>query len=79
MPKVMVWLAGCTVNVNDWVASGAMPLVAVIVRGNMPVAAGVPDSTPADESVTPEGRLPVKEKVGDGLPLAVTLNVLNEL
>ena len=39
-------------------------------------AAGVPDSTPVVESrVTPVGRVPVSEKVGAGLPVAVTVKV----
>jgi len=38
-------------------------------------AAGVPESTPAVVKVTPEGRAPVSENVGDGTPEAVTVKV----
>ena len=37
-------------------------------------AAGVPDKTPPLENVTPLGNVPISEKVGDGEPLAVTVN-----
>ena len=76
----MVCPIGFTVNVKDCVASGATPLVAVMVTGNEPPAVGVPESVPPDDSVTPLGSDPaVMENVGDGLPLAVTLKLLAEL
>ena len=37
------------------------------------MGAGVPLSTPAEESVTPPGNVPVLLKVGDGKPVAVTV------
>ena len=40
--------------------------VALIVIGKLPVTFGVPDSTPALDKVTPEGRVPVLVKVGRG-------------
>ena len=69
--------APVTVKVKFCVASGATPLVAVIVTANTPFTEGVPDSTPVLLfKVTPVGREPVViEKVGTGVPLAVTVNV----
>ena len=65
--------AACTVNVKLCVAFGLIPLVAVIVTGNEPVWAGVPESTPVVLlSVTPEGRFPISLKVGAGVPEAIT-------
>ena len=65
-----------TVRVKLCVAFGATPLFAVIVIGYVPPvpAAGVPLNTPAAESVTPLGKVPVCEKLGAGAPVAVTLN-----
>ena len=67
-----------TVKVNAWVASGAVPLVAVMVIGYVPLdpMIGVPDSTPVVElRVTPVGSVPVSLKVGAGKPVAVTAKV----
>jgi hypothetical protein len=36
-------------------------------------AAAVPERTPPIERVTPEGNDPVSEKVGEGVPVAVTV------
>src|SRR5207245_117780 len=45
---------GFIVSVKFWVASGATPLLAVIVTGKLPVCVGVPLSTPLNKSsVTP--------------------------
>lgn len=65
-----------TLSVKFWVAFGETPFDAVIVIGYVPpvLAAGVPMSTPADESVTPLGKAPVSVNVGDGKPVAVTVN-----
>ncbi|MBL8524419.1 MAG: hypothetical protein JNN20_12080 [Betaproteobacteria bacterium] len=60
---------------RDWVALGATPLVAVMVTGKVPPAPGVPDKEPPLDSVTPLGSDPaVTEKVGAGVPEAVTVN-----
>ena len=40
---------------------------------------GVPLRMPAGVNVTPWGKLPVREKLGAGVPVAVTVNVLGEL
>src|SRR5215510_12099260 len=49
-----------------------MPLLAVIVMGYTPPepAAGVPVSSPADDSESPLGSAPALVKVGAGYPLA---------
>jgi hypothetical protein len=71
--------AAFTVRVKDWVALEPTPFVAVMVIGKRPVPApGLPASTPAEVSVTPEGRAPVSEKVGTGKPVAVTVKVSAE-
>ncbi|MFM9903005.1 MAG: hypothetical protein ACKVQJ_00370, partial [Pyrinomonadaceae bacterium] len=66
-----------TVSVKLCVALGFTPFVAVIVSGYVPPvpAPGVPDSTPPDESVTPDGKVLTVEKVGAGKPVAVAVNV----
>src|SRR5262245_55471551 len=68
--------ASSTVSVKFCLASGAMPLLALIVSGHtLPVpAAGVPLSMPAALKVTPVGSCPVSEKDGVGVPMAVTVN-----
>ena len=56
-----------TVSVNGWVASGPMPLWAVMVIGNDPGSPAAPARTPVvASSATPVGRGPVSEKVGAG-------------
>ena len=68
--------AASTVSVKFCVASGVMPLVAVMTKGKVPLTVGVPDRTPAVLSVTPVGNEPeVTENVGTGVPVAVTVNV----
>ena len=65
-------------SVNVCVASGATPFVAVtVIPGKLPVPpeVAVPDKRPAAESPRPGGKVPVKLKVGAGLPVAVTVNV----
>jgi hypothetical protein len=54
-----------------WVASGLTPLVAVTVPVYVLATVGVPESTPADVSVTPAGSAPdVTVKLGAGVPVA---------
>src|ERR1700683_830077 len=64
-----------TVRVKLWEAGVPTPLVAVMVMGKVPVAVGVPDSSPPVLRVTPPGSGPVSEKVGAGLPVAVTVKL----
>ena len=60
-------------------AFGLTPLAAVMVSGYVPAlpAAGVPDSRPEADKVTPAGRAPLSENVGAGKPLAVTWKLSN--
>jgi hypothetical protein len=60
-----VWL---TTRVNDIVAAVPTPFVARTRTEYVPPVpvAGVPESTPAEESVTPDGSAPVSEKVALG-------------
>lgn len=81
-PKVIVWFALLTVNVNDWLAAGEVVLVAANVRINVPACVGVPVSVavpelaPPDVNVTPVGSAPpVWVMVGVGTPEALILNV----
>jgi len=66
-----------TSRVKFCVALGAVPLAAVIVMGYAPEvpAAGVPDRTPAELSVTPLGSAPVSVKVIGVVPVAVTVKL----
>ena len=84
VPSVkVVWLAEVmvgatrvdTVRVKLWVALGVTPLAAVMVMGKLPLAVGVPESTPAVDRVTPVGRGPISVKVGAGEPVAVTVKL----
>ena len=67
--------AWSTVSVKLWVTVPTM-LVAVMVSGNGPAAAGVPARVavplPVASKVTPAGRAPVSVRVGAGVPVAVT-------
>src|SRR5215212_1117560 len=60
MSKVYGCAAFATVSVKVCVAFVPIPLAAVIAIGYTPAQpeAGVPESTPVDESVTPEGSGP---------------------
>ena len=58
--------AASTVRVKAWVAGVPTPLLAVRVIGKVPLAVGVPESTPAVDRVTPVGSVPVSVKVGAG-------------
>lgn len=76
LANVIVWLPPTTVNVNTCVAAGFTPLVAVMVNVDVPVAVGVPDSTPADDKETPAGGVPdVTAYVAAGEPVPVRLKV----
>ena len=68
---VVVEMVLATLSVKLWVAAVPKPLLAVIVIGKLPDWVGVPDNTPAPESVTPFGRVSAVEKVGAGKPVAV--------
>lgn len=62
----------------------AVPLFAVKVSGKVPVAPVVPDSVPVPGApavnVIPAGGVPpVRDRVGAGLPVAVTVNVLDDV
>ena len=60
---------------NDCVASGKVPFVAVNVIVKSPACNGVPLRTPA-LNVTPSGSVPsLRLMVGAGGPVAVTMNV----
>src|SRR5580704_13085406 len=78
--EVVVMTRGArSVRAKLSLASGATPLLAVMVRVYVVVSVvtgGVPDSTPS-EKVTPVGRAPSSVMVGVGLPVAVTVNVLD--
>src|ERR1041385_1097658 len=45
-PKLMVCAVPAMVMANDWLAFGDMPLLAVNIPANVPVAVGVPLSRP---------------------------------
>ena len=69
--------AALTTTVKACVAFGSVPLVAVSVTGNDPLCVGVPDSSPADDSVRPVGSTPlVTLTVGAGEPVITTWNVV---
>ena len=68
--------AGATMIVAAWAASGAMPLVALIVIGDEPTDVGVPLMSPVlGSKVNPGGRLPVIDSVGVGTPVDVTVKL----
>ena len=73
--KAMAWMAGLMMIANTCVASGAMPLVALITPLKLPTAVGVPRIIPVVLlSVKPEGSAPLlTAKVGVGEPVAVTV------
>ena len=68
-----------TVKVKDWVASGLMPLAAVMVRVKMPWTVGVPAReavpSPLSVKVTPAGRSPVSDSVAVGTPVETTVKL----
>ena len=65
--------AGRMVMLKDCIAELPTPLLAVMTPVKVPACVAVPVIVPADESVSPGGRLPdVTEKVGDGKPVAVS-------
>ncbi|MFO1529956.1 MAG: hypothetical protein U1F77_09565 [Kiritimatiellia bacterium] len=55
-----------------WVASGRVPLAAVMVPVKVPVVVGVPEITPPGLMESPSGR-PGAEKVMGVVPVAVTV------
>ena len=65
---------GWTFSVKLCWAGASMPLVAVRVMGNVPLAVGVPDRTPPLK-VTPAGSVPDSVMTGAGLPDAVGVKV----
>ena len=63
--------ARSTVIVKLWVAAVPTPLLAFTVPVKVPVASGMPESTPAGDKLNPAGRVPeAREKVGVGEPVA---------
>ena len=69
--------AALTTTVKACVAFGSVPLVAVSVTGKDPLCVGVPDSSPAADSVRPVGSVPaVTLTVGAGVPVIATWNVV---
>ncbi len=69
--------AALTTTVKACVAFGSVPLVAVSVTGKDPLCVGVPDSSPAADSVRPVGSTPlVTLTVGAGMPVITTWNVV---
>src|SRR5262249_57303947 len=74
----LVKVGACvTMTVKLCVAFGSVPLVAVSVTGKTPPCVGVPDSSPADDSVRPLGSTPaVTLTVGGGKPVISTWNVV---
>jgi len=72
------WTARSTVRVKAWVASGVTPFAAVTVKEYVPPdpAGGVPESIPVVGSVESHvGTEPLREKVGLGVPVAITVKV----
>jgi hypothetical protein len=72
--------AATTLNVNDCVAFGNVPLLAVMVIGVLPIPAAVPEIVavplPLSVKFTPEGNATFLVRAGVGLPVVVTVNVL---
>ena len=77
--KLLIAGAATTLNVNDWVAFGNVPLLAVMVIGVLPIPAAVPEIVavplPLSVKFTPEGNATFLVRVGAGLPVVVTVNV----
>jgi hypothetical protein len=74
--------AKSTVKVNDCVAFGLTPLVALIVIGKDPPCVGVPDRvavpSPLSMKLTPLGKVPVSESDGAGKAAVVTVKLFDE-
>ena len=67
----------CTTSEKFCTAFGETPLLAMKVMEYVPAvpAAGVPLSTPVEGlKVMPAGRAPLSDNVGEGIPVAMTLN-----
>jgi hypothetical protein len=77
--KLVMDGAATTLNVNDCVAFGKVPLLAVMVIGELPVAAAVPEMVavpfPLSAKFTPAGKDPVLFRAAVGLPVVVTVKV----
>ena len=77
--KLVIVGAATTLNVNDCVAFGNVPLLAVMVIGELPAAAAVPEIVavpfPLSVKFTPPGKAPVLLTAAAGLPVVVTVNV----
>ena len=77
--KLVIDGAATTLNVKGCVAFGSVPLLAVIVIEELPVAAAVPEIVavpfPLSVKFTPLGNDPVLLKAGVGLPVVVTVKV----
>lgn len=69
-----------TVSVKGCTAFGLMPLLAVIVNGNVPGPVGVPVMSavpfPSSVKVTPAGSVPDSLRLGVGVPVVKTLKEL---
>jgi hypothetical protein len=78
--KLVIAGAATTLNEKDCVAFGNVPLLAVMVIGEVPGAAAVPEIVavpfPLSVKLMPPGNAPVLLIAGVGPPLAITLNVL---
>src|SRR5262249_22436627 len=74
----LVKVGACvTMTVKPCVAFGSVPFVAVSATGKSPPCVGVPDSSPAGDSVRPLGSTPaVTLTVGGGKPVISTWNVV---
>ena len=77
--KLVIDGAATTLNVNDCVAFGNVPLLAVMVIGELPAAAAIPEIVavpfPLSVKFTPPGKAPVLLKAAVGLPVDVTVKV----
>ena len=77
--KLVIDGAATTLNVNVWVAFGAVPLLAVMVIDELLIAAADPEIVavpfPLSVKFTPLGNEPVLDKAGAGLPVVVTVKV----
>ena len=57
--KEMAWEPSAVAMESDEVVNEPEPLVAVMVKVDVPTVVGVPDRTPAEDKVTPAGNEPV--------------------
>ena len=77
--KLVMTGAATTLNVNDCVAFGSVPLLAVMVIDELPIAAADPEIVavpfPLSVKFTPAGNDPVLAKADTGLPVVVTVKL----